>query len=92
MNESLYILGVVVVVKQELSLKNELLIRLSETCKKSVSSEKKNRFYDFSVEKMSRLFWENCLEILSGGRTVEFQKIKSENQKKKFQKIKSFST
>ncbi len=44
---------------------------------------KKNRFYDFSVEKMSRLFWKNCLEILSGGRTVEFKKIKSENRKKK---------
>ncbi len=63
MSHCTYILGVVVVVEEKISLKNKLLILFSETCKRSVSSEKKNRFYDFSVEKMSRLFWENCSEI-----------------------------
>ena len=90
MSHCTYILGVVVVVEEKISLKNKLLILFSETCKKSVSSEKKNRFYDFSVEKMSRFFWKNCFEILSVGSTVEFQKIKSENRKKNFRRPKVF--
>ena len=58
----------------------------------SFVQRKKNHFYDFSVEKMTRFFWKNCFEILSVGSTVEFQKIESENRKKKISKDQKFFT